>query len=127
MCVIRRHGLVFALIGEPDGAMWSEVRRERDHAVIVSGPFDGSPEEYAEGVDDWIDDWVTERVNEWPVDTCNACGGQRHQPEPESDDEPLTGTALIEYRFDLCPPCTSHLIATNPWILRRFGVDAYQD
>lgn len=127
MSVIRRHGLVFALIGDPDGDMWCEVRRQRDNAVVVSSAFDGTPDVFADSVDEWIDDWVTERVNEWEIDTCVACGGHRLQPEPEPDDEPLTGSALIEYRFDLCPPCAAHLIATNPWMLRRFGADTYCD
>jgi len=127
MSVIRRHGLVFALIGDPDGDLWCEVRRERDSAVVVSSAYDGTTDEFSDSVDEWIDDFITERVDEMELETCVSCNGQRAVPEPDLDDEPLSGLALIGYRFDLCMPCAAHLVATNPWFLRHFGVDACRE
>lgn len=56
MTVIRRDGLVFALVAEPDDDLWIEVWRERDGASVVGGSFDGRAGDFADAVEEWFDE-----------------------------------------------------------------------
>jgi len=118
MSTIQRHGLTFALIGDPDGPLWFEIRRIQDQVVVVSRPFDAEAAEFANQVDGWLDEFVRQCVDEMPLQVCDGCGG--HQVAHDTDDD-LTPQQLIEYRLDLCSNCARHLMTTNPWVCRVYG------
>ena len=125
MCRISQHGLVFSLIADPSEALWIEIRRERDQAVVVSAPFTGPASSFEAEVADWIDTYFTSLVNELELETCFACGGRR--PDLSSDEGEITAVDAIQDRFALCPPCAQHLVASNPWIVQLFASDFCDD
>lgn len=62
MTVIRRHGLVVALVAEPSDDLWIEIWRERDGVSILGAPFDAAADELSAAVDEWFDDHGAELV-----------------------------------------------------------------
>ena len=125
MSRISKHGLVFSLIAEPSEALWIEIRRERDQAVVVSSPFTGTASNFEAEVADWIDTYFTNMVNELELGTCFACGGSR--PDLTIGDSDFTALELIQERFGLCQPCAQHLMTSNPWVVAMFAFDRCDD
>lgn len=125
MCRISQHGLVFSLIADPSEALWIEIRREADQAVVQSAAYRGTVAGFEDAVTEWIDRFVTNAVNELELEECLACGGRRRDLGDIERD--LTPTEVIEARFRLCPPCSHHLVASNSWIARVYAADYCDD
>ena len=122
--VIRQHGLVFTLIPDPFDSLWIEIRRESDGAVVVSAPFGGEYDEFADGVAEWIDDIMRKTIEAMTIDSCNACGARRMEYEIPEDLEEMTDHQVVEAKFLLCAPCAQHMVRTNPWVIKAYGYPA---
>lgn len=115
MSTIRRHGVAFHVIPTPGEGLWLEVIRESDGAVLISERFRGeSSDELAPAVDEWFADIVSESVDAFEVQVCRVCGARR-RPVEDDCGIPLDDH-LVEWEFDLCVACASHLEQTNPWM-----------
>lgn len=125
MCRIDQYGLVFSLIAEPSGALWIDIRRARDQAVVASSPFAGPAEAFETEVADWIDTYFSNLVNELELQTCAACGGRR--PDLCVGDGEIPAPEVIQIWFGLCSPCAEHLVASNPWIVRMYAPERCDD
>lgn len=124
MSTIRRHGVAFHLIPTPGDDLWLEVIRESDGAVLVNEVFRGEGEaEFAPAVEEWFDDIVRGQVDQIDIPRCRVCDCRRREL-PRSDSGHLLAEAVVEWEFDLCPACASHLEQSVPW-MRGFLAERY--
>lgn len=54
MTIVRRGGLVFALVAEPSDDLWIEIWKERDGETVVSGRYEGEAIDFIDAVDAWL-------------------------------------------------------------------------
>jgi hypothetical protein len=54
--IVRRGGLVFALVSEPSDDLWIEIWNDRDGETVVSGRFEGEAVDFIDAVDAWFEE-----------------------------------------------------------------------
>jgi hypothetical protein len=117
MSTIRRHGVAFHLLPSLGDGLWLEVIRESDGAVLVTEQYTGQgDDDFAEAVEAWFDDVVLDRLTDIDISWCRLCGARRR--EVRQNEDGIAVEHLIEYEYDLCLPCGSHLERTTPWIVQ---------
>ena len=124
MSTIRRHGVSFHLLPTVGDSLWLEVIRESDGAVLATEQYIGEGDhDFAAAVEEWFDDIVLQRIGEIEIDTCRACGARRRVTRLD-ENGCMQADYLVEWEYDLCLPCATHMERSVPWI-KGFLLERY--